>query len=134
MQPNPYSLSARVTFPNPEKIKNELRELAREAIIKEPNILAIYLFGSRANGNFSARSDADLLIVLKQDRSRPLDRIPHYLEFFLKASIPVDVFPYTEEEIENNSFAQKARQEGVLLCSREPLKYKLKGSDHFNKG
>lgn len=118
-QPNPSSLSARVTFPNPEKIKSELRELARQAIIKEPNILAIYLFGSRASGNFSARSDADLLIVIQHSDDRPIDRIPHYLEFFVKAPVPVDVFPYTKQEIDKNPFAKKALKEGVLLWERE---------------
>lgn len=119
MQPNPSSLSARVTFPNPEKIKSELKKLAKEVIDNEPNILAIYLFGSRVKGNFSARSDGDLLIIIEQDDNRPIDRISHYLELFLKASIPVDVFPFTKKEAENNPFAQRALQEGVLLCSKE---------------
>jgi predicted nucleotidyltransferase len=117
-QPNASSDFARVKFPDHQKIKRELAALAEQAVQQEPKIRAIYLFGSRAVGNFSARSDADLLIVVQDDFRRPLDRIPHYLKLFQKAPVPVDVFPYTLAEIEKNAFAQLALQKGVLLSKQ----------------
>lgn len=99
-------------------MKNELTALAEQAMQHEPNIQAVYLFGSRASGNFSAHSDADLLIIVQNDSQRPIDRIPRYLKLFQKAPVPVDVFAYTMAEILQNAFAQRARQQGLLLSRR----------------
>jgi predicted nucleotidyltransferase len=115
---NASSNFAKVRFPDYEKIKQELSTLAKQALQNESKIRAIYLFGSRALGNFSARSDADLLIIVGDDSDRPIDRIPHYLKLFQKAPIPIDVFPYTLAEIEKNAFAQPALQKGVLLSKQ----------------
>ncbi|MEW5706428.1 MAG: hypothetical protein AB1743_06480 [Actinomycetota bacterium] len=62
-------------------------------------------------------SDADLLIVLKDSKVRFIDRIPHFLFLFLDAPIPVDVFPYTEEEIKRVPLAKKAITEGTVLAA-----------------
>jgi len=115
---NASSNFAKVRFPDHQRIKRELATLAEQAVQHEPKIRAIYLFGSRAVGNFSARSDADLLIIVQEDSNRPLDRIPHYLKLFQKAPVPVEVFPYTFAEIENNAFARRALQQGQLLSER----------------
>jgi predicted nucleotidyltransferase len=112
---NESSNFAKVKFPDHEKILSELTALAQQAIRREPKIRAVYLFGSRAAGNFSARSDADLLVILQNDTRPPLDRIPHYLELFQQAPVPVDVFPYTMEEVQQNAFARRALQTGLLL-------------------
>jgi len=113
------SLFAKVSFRDHEKVKTELAALARQAMQQEPNIEAVYLFGSRASGNFSAHSDADLLIIVQNDSHRPIDRIPRYLELFMSAPIPIEVFPYTREEAEQNAFARRAMQQGLLLSSRD---------------
>ena len=115
------SLSAKVRFPDHEKVRAELAALAQQALRREPNIQAVYLFGSRATGNFSARSDADLLILLRSDPQRPMDRIPHYLELFAKAPVPIDIFPFTLEEIQQNDFTRRALQHGVVLSARDPV-------------
>jgi hypothetical protein len=70
-------------------------------------------------GNFSARSDADLLIILQSDTRPPLDRIPQYLELFQQAPVPVDIFPYTLEEAQQNAFARRALRMGRLLSVRK---------------
>ncbi len=117
----PHNVSsgfAKVSFPDHEKIKQELTTLAQQAMQEEPKIRAVYLFGSRAAGNFSARSDADLLILVRDDSQRPIDRIPHYLKLFQKAPVPVDVFPYTMDEVQQNAFAKRAWQQGVLLSGQ----------------
>lgn len=108
----------KVRFPDHHLIKQELKNLADRALAQQPNIQSIYLFGSRARGNFSARSDADLLILLQDDSSHPIDRIPRYLELFQGAPVPIEIFPYTLKEAEYNAFARRALREAELLSRR----------------
>jgi predicted nucleotidyltransferase len=118
---NASSNFVKVRFPDHQQIKDTLAALANQAIQQDPNIEAVYLFGSRATGNFSAHSDADLLIIVQNDQQRPIDRIPHHLQLFMKSPVPVEIFPYTREEIKQNAFAQRALKEGVLLSQRPAL-------------
>ena len=65
-------------------------------------------------------SDADILILLKDDKSRFVDRIPEFSRCFLDVSIATDIFPYTEKEIEErlsarDSFITTLWKEKVLL-------------------
>ncbi|MDZ7292575.1 MAG: nucleotidyltransferase domain-containing protein [candidate division KSB1 bacterium] len=118
----PHNVSsgfAKVGFPDHEKIKQQLTTLAQQAIQQEPKIQAVYLFGSRTTGNFSARSDADLLIIVQDDSQRPIVRIPYYLRLFQNAPVPVEVFPYTMEEARQSAFARRALQQGRLLSMRD---------------
>lgn len=84
--------------------------------------MEVSLFGSLAKGNYTGRSDADILIVLKEDSRRFIDRIPPYLAAFLYADVPVDVFPYTEEELKQlrkeNSFVERILDEKIILINR----------------
>ncbi len=66
------------------------------------------------NNDFTAASDADILIILREDSRRPMDRIPEYLIKFSNAGVPVDIF-LTEEEIKKNRFLEKAEREGIEL-------------------
>lgn len=117
------STSARVTFPDHQKIQHQLTYVALQALKRNPRIATIYLFGSRATQMPSARSDADLLIVLQHDpRSRRMDRIPEFLRLFLDAPVPVDVFPFTKDEIKKSAFARQAIENGILLAGRPDQK------------
>ena len=79
------------------------------------------LFGSRARGDWGLRSDADVLVILKgSPHKRFFDRISRYLDLFSKVSLPVDVFPYTEKELNRmqkrgNKLILRALKEGMLL-------------------
>lgn len=115
---NGSSTFAKVRFPDHQKLKNELAALATQAMQQDPSIQAVYLFGSRATGDVSAHSDADLLIVVADNLQRPVDRIPRYLRLFRKAPVPVDVFSYTTQEIQKNAFARRAMEQGELLSAR----------------
>lgn len=80
------------------------------------------LFGSLATGRATSRSDADLLIVLRAHPDPARERIPEYLAAFLDAPVPVDVFPFTADEIamrraRGNRFLETAEREGVDLLS-----------------
>jgi hypothetical protein len=62
-----------------------------------------------------------VLVVLGEDGRRKMDRIPEFSFAFSEVSIPVDVFPLTEREIERglrdeNFFLRRAMKEGVELA------------------
>ena len=98
-----------------------LKDAVKKNKNKFPEIKKVLLFGSRARGDWGLRSDADVLVILKESQhTRFFDRIPRYLDLFSKVSLPVDVFPYTEEELERmkkkgNKLILRALKEGILL-------------------
>ena len=84
-----------------DDVVRELERSARRLMRARPDVRRVLLFGSYARGNFGLRSDADVLLVLSSSpHERYFDRIPEFLEFFLDMSVPVDIFPYTEAEVE----------------------------------
>jgi predicted nucleotidyltransferase len=104
---------------------DRLRELALVLVSRRSDVKAFYLFGSLAQNRHVPGSDADLLIVLVSDERRVLDRIPEFLRAFLSAPVPVDVFPYTVEELkksieQGNLFVRCALSDGLLLAGTVP--------------
>jgi predicted nucleotidyltransferase len=98
----------------------ELKD-ARRRIKKFPEIKKVLLFGSRARGDWGLKSDADVLVILKKSQhKRFFDRIPRYLDLFSKVSLPIDIFPYTQEEFdrmqkEGNKLILRVLKEGIPL-------------------
>ncbi|HXJ83362.1 MAG TPA: nucleotidyltransferase domain-containing protein [Candidatus Methylomirabilis sp.] len=68
--------------------------------MSRPGVREVWLFGSLARGDATPRSDADLLIVLDEDRRRPMDRIPEFLLLLQGAGRPTDVLVLTAAEWE----------------------------------
>jgi len=102
-----------------------LRRLARQLAEEHPAVEEVLLFGSFAEGNWGARSDADILIILRDDPERLLERIPRFARYFWQAPVPTDVFAYTRAEIERmtregNRFLQGALRTGVSLLGVAP--------------
>lgn len=94
-----------------------MEELAR----RRPEIERVLLFGSLATGRAVPGSDADLLIILKDSDCRFLDRIPLYIPD--ACGIGVDVFPYTQVEVDamladGNWFIRRALAEGIEIYAR----------------
>lgn len=86
-----------------------------------PEVKKIIFFGSYVRGDFVPGSDLDLLIILEHSDKPFLDRIPDYLPD--RVAFPVDVFPYTEAEIEKmqaeqNPFIRRALREGQVVFAR----------------
>ena len=81
----------------------------------------VLLFGSRARGDWSLKSDFDVLVILKRSQhKRFFDRIPRYLDLFSKVPLPADVFPYSGNEFERmqkngNRLILRALKDGILL-------------------
>jgi predicted nucleotidyltransferase len=98
-----------------------LKEVIRANRRKFPEVKKVLLFGSRTRGDWSLRSDLDVLLILERSRhKRFFDRIPRYLDLFSEISLPVDVFPYTQEEFirmqkKENPLILRALREGIVL-------------------
>ena len=89
----------KVRFLNRSEILPRLEALAQRLLASREDVLEISLFGSLARGDYAPGSDADVYILLKEDSRRFVDRIPEFLKHFSGAGLPVEVFPYTLEEV-----------------------------------
>ncbi|MBM4326917.1 MAG: nucleotidyltransferase domain-containing protein [Deltaproteobacteria bacterium] len=101
-----------------EDIATALRE-----IFRNHGILRAIVFGSRARGEPSRKSDLDLTLIQETDK-RFLDRYDGiYLEIARAVKFQgVDLLIYTPEElsrIADRRFIQKALQEGVIIYESE---------------
>ncbi|MET1159353.1 MAG: nucleotidyltransferase domain-containing protein [Thermoprotei archaeon] len=78
-----------------EKVMNSLRNYARKAV--EKGAIAVVLIGSLARGDYTAYSDADVVIIIPRSDKNPIDRIPDYMD----PALPIDLEPrvYTIDEI-----------------------------------
>lgn len=103
-------------FLNKERVVEKLTKISRKVKMRDKNIKKIILFGSLVDDTYTTLSDADLLIILKESNLRFMDRIPQLIYHFLDAPVEVDIFPYTEKEIENIPLAKRAISRGIVLC------------------
>ncbi len=93
---------------------------------RNSNAQGVALFGSLARGDYTLRSDADLLVCLhSSEAERVSDRIPPLLAVFLDAPVPVDILQLTANEIclrmENPTpFWARIRREAILLAGTLP--------------
>lgn len=119
----PFWNSSGHTFLDRNATIEAYRGLASRAIRLDTRIDRIILFGSMAAGRATSRSDVDLLVVLAEDARTPMERIPEYLDYFIKGPMPVDVLPLTRAEIEHrlassNNFLRQALEVGLVLAQR----------------
>jgi hypothetical protein len=68
-----------------------------DEVVRTHYPLAVYLFGSRAEGRASPTSDYDLLVVLPDDASEDDLDVGRAYESVHRASVPGDVIPTTRE-------------------------------------
>lgn len=114
-----------------EAVRARLREWAHSLGQSDANVLGVVLFGSFARGDYTAASDADILVILQESPYRFDERIPLYRPRQLGVS--ADVFPYTLEEAKQSlrerwGVVPIAIQEGeVLYCVRSSLRDLLGG-------
>jgi predicted nucleotidyltransferase len=111
----------KVRFLNRDEILQNLTRLAKQLLSIRRDILEVSLFGSLARGNYAPGSDADILILLKEDSRKFMDRIPEFLDHFSGVGLPIEVFPYTIEEVsamEKEGFIKTIQKEKVILDTR----------------
>lgn len=99
-------------------IRRALQDLIEERYRPDPNVAAVYLFGSFARGNAVPGSDVDLLVVLRDDPRPPRDRIPDYLPQGFP--VGVDVVPWTQAELDER-LAAGDRMAHEILADGEAL-------------
>ena len=82
-----------------------------------PEVLAIVLFGSLAQGRLSVGSDVDVLLILAESERPFRERLSLYRPDHFP--IDIDVFPYTLMEIKRGQpLAQEALAGGRLLWQK----------------
>ncbi len=90
---------------------------AVDSLRTDPNVVQIILFGSFAEDRAVPGSDVDILIILKPDSWRFIDRTVTFSDAFSYLGIAVDVFPYTVDELDN-PVAEIAMRMGKVLFER----------------
>jgi len=100
----------------------ELREYAQKALLKGAR--AVILIGSLARGDYTAFSDADVVIIVDEAPDRPQDRVLDFLD----PTLTLDVEPrvYTAEELlhmarEGRRLAEEVVEHGKLLAGDSGL-------------
>lgn len=126
MQKQSYN-SAAIKLPDREILINDLIRLSKRLLSEFCEVDEVILFGSLARGDHGTNSDADVLIVLSRSpNSRYFDRIPRYITAFLDFFLPVDLFPYTRDEVremleKENLFIKAVFENCISLAKREGM-------------
>ncbi len=115
------SRSVKIRYFDKKLVEESLRGYLKEIEEKHPEVKRVLLFGSFVRDECVPGSDIDLLLILSASEETFMERIPR----FLPSRFPVgmDVFPYTEEELEKmkeegNFFIRRALEEGVEVFRR----------------
>jgi predicted nucleotidyltransferase len=89
------SASLKVFKLNYELVLRKLREHAERVL--EKGALVVFLIGSLARGDYTAFSDADVVIIVRDDYPK---KLPDRISDFIDPTLPVDVEPrvYTLSE------------------------------------
>jgi predicted nucleotidyltransferase len=109
----------RVRFLNRNEILPRLTALTRQLLASRTDVLEVSLFGSLVRGNYAPGSDADIYILLRDDSRRFIDRIPEFLDHFSGVGLPVEVFPYTVEEVKkmkDSGFIKTFQRDKMVLA------------------
>jgi predicted nucleotidyltransferase len=89
--------SVEVRFIDYDQVIRDLRQAVAEARARYPEIVKVLLFGSLVKGNWTAESDADLIVVVREEFPDILSRSPYQIHTH---SIPTDSLVYSEREFE----------------------------------
>ncbi len=97
--------------------RRQVHEAARQLVQARPEVVAVYLFGSLAKNKAGPRSDADVLVVLRESPIRVwFKRYTEYSPYFDAVEMPVELFCYTIEELSRTPLARHALQYAELLA------------------
>jgi uncharacterized protein len=101
-----------------EHVIERLYDHARRTLASRPEVREVTLIGSLARGDWSARSDADLVVVVDRATERIGLRSADYVPVGA-FPVPVDVFVYTPGELAELSARFRAELErGSVLFRR----------------
>jgi predicted nucleotidyltransferase len=120
------SNSAGARFLDRDEVLRSLRRISEQLLRDQPEAQGVALFGSLARGDYSLRSDADILVCLRSaPEEKVANRIPPLLAPFLEAPVPVDILPLTVSEIcrrleDPSPFWRRIWREAILLAGTLP--------------
>jgi predicted nucleotidyltransferase len=119
------SASLKVFKLNYELVLRKLREHAERVL--EKGALVVFLIGSLARGDYTAFSDADVVIIVRDDYPK---KLPDRISDFIDPTLPVDVEPrvYTLSE-----FSKMARNKERIIKEIEEYGIVLAGDVGFVK-
>ncbi len=125
--PKQSSPTAHVTYLDVAAAVRELTDAALRLHDADDNVIAVVLFGSLSDSTATPSSDSDLLVVLRTDTRRVMDRVPDYTAAFDNLSLPAQVFPWTEAELrdriaDGDPFALEILHTGTTLAGTIPGK------------
>jgi len=102
--------------------RREILTIARQTALRiareHPEVLKIILFGSFARGDYGARSDLDLLVVLAHSDQSPQQRYTDFLRCV--SNYPTDLLVLTQADLasrqaDDDLFLRRALREGILF-------------------
>lgn len=109
---------AEVRFLDYEQILADLRQAVSAAKAAHPEIVKVLLIGSLVRGNWTADSDADLIVVVRKQFPDFLgSRVPYQI---FTPAIPTDSLVYSERE-----FAQMCCDPESFLAQNLPAAVEL---------
>jgi predicted nucleotidyltransferase len=122
--PKASSDFVKINYLDRDYVLAQIRDQVKNLFRKNENVVRVVLFGSLVREDYGPGSDADLLVVLKSDSRRMMDRIPEFLQAFSELPIAIDVLPMTEKELEGRLNADDLHvkhiiNEGLILQSRD---------------
>ncbi|OYT37997.1 MAG: DNA polymerase III subunit beta [Desulfurococcales archaeon ex4484_58] len=107
-----------------------MRELRNYAIEKiKRGVLAIILIGSLARGDYTAFSDADLVVIVRDDRRRPIDRLTEYIDPTLSIDLEPRVYTYNEilrMACRKDKLIEEIIEYGILLAGKRSIIEEIK--------
>ena len=96
-----------------------LRRAVEDELASRPEVREVVLIGSLSRGDWSARSDADLVVIVDQ-ADEPV--VPFRASEYVprgRIGVPVDVFVYTPEEAAGWGPRYRADvEQGIILYRR----------------
>jgi len=109
--------TVRVFWLKQEELIEALRREAGRIAQEDERVIKIVLFGSLAEGRAVPGSDADLLVLLREDDRPFIQRLADWIGRFA-VGFPVEVFPYTLDELDV-PLARHALEKGTVLFERQ---------------
>ncbi len=95
--PEPSWRGAEVRFIDYDQVLADIHRTVAEAKAAHPEIVKVYLFGSLVAGNWTADSDADLIVVVRREFTDIFERGNYHISV---KSIPTDTVVYSESEFD----------------------------------
>ena len=98
-------------------VVDRLSRFATSVLGTRPEVRRVVLIGSLARGDWSARSDADLVVVVDDAPTPVRDRSPHYAPTGVGIATDVSVFTEAEATAWSPRFRSEVER-GIVLYRR----------------